>query len=84
MTGTVAAFALQVLLYFGCNPIIFIGQDSAIFDTTSHCKGGLTEEVAARKINKFNTAEVIYFNQIKKEKIKINKKNAVLTELFIL
>lgn len=82
MSGTVAAFALQILLYFGCDPIIFAGQDFAIIDTLSHCKGNLAEKIAARNQDKFNNAEMINKNYLKNEKlIRINEKTYTTNKL---
>ncbi|MCG8540276.1 MAG: DUF115 domain-containing protein [Clostridia bacterium] len=64
--GSVATAGLEVLINFGCNPIIFMGQDLAYTDFKTHCDKVIDRKVVRdlsklRKIEGVNT-EYVYTN----------------------
>ena len=42
--GSVISIALELAVYMGLDPIIFVGQDFAFTDTRNHCRGTSWEE----------------------------------------
>jgi hypothetical protein len=42
--GSVISIALELAVFMGLNPIVFVGQDFAFTDTRNHCRGTSWEE----------------------------------------
>lgn len=67
--GSVISIALELAVYMGLNPIVFVGQDFAFTDTRNHCRGTSWEE------NKLEyTSDLDQLQRFEKQSIAGNKK----------
>jgi hypothetical protein len=67
--GSVISIALELAVYIGLDPIIFVGQDFAFTDTRNHCRGTSWEE---KKLE--YTRDLAQLQRFEKHSITGNKK----------
>ena len=68
--GSVATTVFDMLLNFGCDPIILVGQDLAYTGREIHCTGTYHNDDWVPGINRLKNLECINQNVIRKRKIK--------------
>lgn len=68
--GSVATTVFDMLLNFGCNPIILVGQDLAYTGREIHCTGTYHNDDWLPGINRFKNLECINQGVIRRRKIK--------------
>ncbi len=68
--GSVATTVFDMLLNFGCDPIILVGQDLAYTGREIHCTGTYHNDDWIPGINRLKNLECINQNVVRKRKIK--------------
>ncbi len=67
--GSVISVALELAVYMGLNPIVFVGQDFAFTDTRNHCRGTSWEDDKLE-----DTSDLDQLQRFEKQSIAGNKK----------
>jgi hypothetical protein len=74
--GSVISIALELAVYMGLDPIIFVGQDFAFTDTRNHCRGTSWEE---KKLE--YTRDLAQLQRFEKQSIRGNKKVVEINDI---